>query len=184
VERFPSFPQRVSHPSKDSPHQQPYRVTTAVAFLTFHSLRTPPIRLRRAVLTVDTSSSRLRRDQSVHAPRNRSCASHRPSNVVPESPAEAGFPGLVLAASEETTQPICKQTVVRYISTTGSEEPTLGMRPTVLRRVLPNMVLIFPPPQGKGSFRSAVLRLPKKPTCRTIAVSPPEGGIPTTAEPE
>lgn len=28
------FPQRGSHPSKNSPHLQPYRVTTAVAFLT------------------------------------------------------------------------------------------------------------------------------------------------------
>jgi hypothetical protein len=40
-ERFSTSPQRVSHPSKDSPRQQPYRVTAAVAFLTFHSLRAP-----------------------------------------------------------------------------------------------------------------------------------------------
>jgi len=32
----PLLPRDVSYPSKDSPHLQPYRVTTASAFLTFH----------------------------------------------------------------------------------------------------------------------------------------------------
>jgi hypothetical protein len=34
------FPQRGSHPSKNSPHRQPYRVTTAFAFLTVASRST------------------------------------------------------------------------------------------------------------------------------------------------
>lgn len=53
-------PQRVSHPSKDSPRQQPHRVTTAVAFLTFHSLAAsvaPP--KSRAEYLVITSSEEL-----------------------------------------------------------------------------------------------------------------------------
>jgi hypothetical protein len=39
--RMGSRPPRsaISHPSKDSPRRQPHRVTTAVAFLAFHSLR-------------------------------------------------------------------------------------------------------------------------------------------------
>jgi len=48
VERVRTFPRSAfSHPSKDSPHLQPYRVTTAVAFLTFHSLLHRRVRLRR-----------------------------------------------------------------------------------------------------------------------------------------
>jgi len=49
-------------------------------------------------------------------------------------------PVLVLIASEEATQPICKQTVVRCISTADSEESALDTSPTDLRRVLPNVV--------------------------------------------
>jgi hypothetical protein len=35
------FPRRGSHPSKSSPRQQPYRITAAVAFLSFLSCPTP-----------------------------------------------------------------------------------------------------------------------------------------------
>jgi hypothetical protein len=38
------FPRRDSHPSKNSPRRQPYRVTAAVAFLPLPLLRLPPAR--------------------------------------------------------------------------------------------------------------------------------------------
>jgi hypothetical protein len=101
----------------------------------------------------------------IRVPRNRSCVSHRPIRVVPEISAEAVLPGLVLAASEEATQPICKQIAAWCISTIGSEEPTLNTSATVLRRVLPSLVNSLPcreaeVPEDRGASTSEDIDLP------------------------
>jgi len=79
-------PQRVSHPSKDSPHLQPYRVTTAVAFLTFHSLPcTTESASEESHSTAGDGALCLRRDFGIRASRGRSHHSHRPNRSVPAS---------------------------------------------------------------------------------------------------
>jgi hypothetical protein len=140
VDGFPSSPQRVSHPSKDSPRPQPHRVTTAVAFLTFHSLRALPRSSPKSRLTS--------RHQLPHSPKSPRCPrSPRPkSRFAPTKPCHSRdrdrsrIPVLVLLASEEATPPICMQIVAWCISTADSEESALDTSPIGLRRVLPNVV--------------------------------------------
>jgi hypothetical protein len=69
------------------------------------------------------------------------------------------------------------------MSTIDSEEPTLGMSPTDLRRVLPNMGLAFPPPkqrfhQVRGAPTSEEADLPHG------HCSDPREGLTASAEPE
>jgi hypothetical protein len=165
VDGFPSSPQRVSHPSKDSPRPQPYRVTTAVAFLTFHSLRALPRSSPKSRLT-----SRHQLPRSPKSPRC-PCSPRPKSRFAQTNPCRSRdsgrnrIPVLVLTASEEATQPICEQIAAWCMSTADSEESTLDTSPTGLRRVLPNMVSSLPyreaeVPEDRGASTSEEIDLP------------------------
>ena len=54
----PALPRDVSYPSKDSPHLQPYRVTTAYAFLAFPRCAARASRFRVAATTLQRASCR------------------------------------------------------------------------------------------------------------------------------
>jgi hypothetical protein len=169
VDGISSFPQRVSHPSKDSPRPQPHRVTTAVAFLTFHSLQTLPSRLRRAVLPVNTSSLVLRRVQVSAFPATEA-ASHTDQSVLflksrPKPFSQVSFSPL---PKKRHNRSASRSRLGAYRPSVPKNQPSIRARPSSEESCRAWSTLS--PAVRPRFLKTAVLRHPKISTFRMTAV--------------
>lgn len=161
------FPAARIHPSKNSPRQQPYRVTTASCPL--------DVAARSARPQAAPGSRPVSWSRDSWEPRRPRPGSSTPTALHDHpAPADAGVNPVFAAPLERPERSACRPRLVRA-ATGGSEEPSVTARPTVRPKTAGRPGAVVPPPLEETASRHRGAPTPERsrPSAQ-VSRAPPE----------